>query len=152
VYCTPDDLITVGVNPLALQSIDIARQQAACVAASERADSYLRGRYPLPLNSWGRDLTIMTSYIAVYTLLAARGYAPDAGADSRISCNYHEAVGGYCDAGHMHRGWFPDVQRQAIHPDVTFNSSPPQFSLPAVYTGGPSAARVRGWTRGNRAS
>jgi phage gp36-like protein len=142
-YCTPDDLVLYAANPLALQGISTAQQLGACNAASERADSYLRGRFPLPLLSWGIDLRIMTAYIAVYLLLSARGYAPDAGADSRIQQNYYEAVGFPDRPG---SGWFPGVQRQAIHPDVQFAATAPAFSLPSVRTGGPNANPIRGWT------
>lgn len=143
-YCTPTDLTTVGINPLALQGISNTELVAACVAASEKADSYLRGRYPLPLLTWGADITLHTAYIAVYLLLSARGYNPSAGADNLIRERYYEAVG-YPDRPGS--GWFPGIQRQAIHPDVTFsNPNPPNFSLPQVRTGGPSAAPIRGWT------
>lgn len=143
-YCTPSDLIAVGINPLALQGISNAQQVAACIAASEKADSYLRGRYPLPLLTFGQDVVMHTAFIAVYLLLGQRGYNPSAGADNLIRERYYEAVG-YPDRPGS--GWFPGVQRQAIHPDVTFATpNPPNFSLPSVRTGGPSAAPQRGWT------
>jgi phage gp36-like protein len=143
-YCDPSDLTLYAINPLALQGIPNATQVAACVAASERADSYLRGRFPLPLLAWGQDVRMHTAYIAVFLLLSARGYNPSAGADDLIRERYYEAVG-YPDRPGS--GWFPGVQRQAIHPDVTFSQpNPPNFSLPSVRTGGPSGAPIRGWT------
>lgn len=143
-YCQPSDLTAVGINPLALINVSNAEQVAACIAASTKADSYLRGRYPLPLLSFDQDIVLHTAYIAVYLLMSARGYNPSAGADDLIRERYFEAIG-YPDRPGS--GWFPGVQRQAIHPNVTFsNPNPPNFSLPAVRTGGPTAAPVRGWT------
>lgn len=143
-YCTPADLVLYAINPLALQGIPMPTQTAACIAASERADSYLRGRFALPLQSWGTDLRMMTSYVAVYLLMSARGYMPDAGADSRIQQNYYEAIGFPDRPG---SGWFPGIQRQAIHPDVVQAAvTAPAYSLPQVLTGGPTAAPIRGWT------
>lgn len=148
-YVQPSDLANY-LAPAALATTTNAQQQAACVAASERADSYLRGRYgnsdgtggyvePVLL-AWGSDLTEMTAYIACYLLMSARGFDPRAGSDQLILQRYYEAVGTPGVAG---SGWFPGVQRQAIHPNVTpnvtmlTNSGP---DLPQVRT-----SVARGW-------
>ena len=95
----------------------IEQQQQACLDASEEADSYIRGRYALPLLMWGNDLTRYTAYIAIYLLMTGPiGLAPQAGADANITTNYYRAVGWPDRPG---TGWFPGVQRQAIQPDVT---------------------------------
>ena len=107
-YCNPSDLTTYGINPIALSDVSLPEQTAACVAASERADSYMRGRYSLPLLSWGQDVTMMTAYVAVYMLMSARGYNPSAGADDMIRVRYEDAI-----------KWFEGIQRQNTHPDVT---------------------------------
>jgi hypothetical protein len=153
-YCQPSDLASV-LAPAALASTTNAQQQAACVAASERADSYLRGRYgvsdgrggyaqPL-LIAWGSDLTLMVSYVAAYLLMEARGFNPNAGADAGVLRRYYEAIGNpNLPPGN---GWFPSVQRQAIHPDVTPNSSMLTNSgadLPQVRSG-----QLRGWGQTN---
>jgi hypothetical protein len=153
-YCQPSDLAQV-LAPAALATTTNAQQQAACDAASERADSYLRGRYgvsdgrggyaqPLLL-AWGKDLTLMTSYIAAYLLLEMRGFNALAGADQGVLRRYYEAVGNpNLPPGN---GWFPGVQRQAIHPDVTPNSQMLTNSgadLPQV-----QSAAMRGWGQTN---
>ena len=89
----------------------------ACNDATEEADSYMRGRFQMPLLSWGTDVTRFTGYIAVYLLaMGPIGMAPQAGSDSNITTNYSRAVGWPDRPG---TGWFPGVQRQAIQPDVT---------------------------------
>ena len=95
----------------------VPQQQQACLDATEEADSYIRGRYQLPLLAWGNDLRRYTAYIAVYLLMSGPiGWAPQAGTDANITTNYYRAVGWPDRPG---TGWFPGIQRQAIQPDVT---------------------------------
>lgn len=117
------------------------QQLQACLDATEEADSYLRGRYALPLQAWGNDLVRYTGYIAVYLLLSGPiGFAPESGSDSNIVTNYYRAVGWPDKPG---TGWFPGIQRQAIHPDVTPSIPPgadPGHDIPQVASDPP-----RGW-------
>lgn len=121
----------------------LAQQAQACLDATEEADSYLRGRYSLPMESWGNDLVRYTAYIAVYLLLTGPiGMAPQAGSDANVTQNYYRAVGWPDRVG---TGWFPGIQRQAIHPDVTPAIAPgqdPGHDVPQVFT-----SPQRGWTR-----
>ena len=131
-YASPADLTTTGINPFALQDIAAPSLVAACQQASELADSYLRGRYALPLLAWGGDITYRVAQIAVYMALAARGYDPSTGADETIRKNYEDAV-----------KWFEGVQRQSVHPDVTpsvAQPGDPVHDLPQVQT-----SPQRGW-------
>ena len=96
----------------------VPQQQQACIDATEEADSYIRGRYALPLLSWGNDLTRFTAYIALYLLMSGPiGWAATGGnPDSNITTNYYRAVGWPDRPG---TGFFPGIQRQSIQPDVT---------------------------------
>ncbi len=145
-YCTPTDLTTYATNALALVDIDVNEQTAACIAASSEADGYLNDRYPTPYSApFPAALVMYVSYIAVYRLMAQRGYSPDAGADSRIAENYWAATWNP-RTGVL--GWLARVKRQEISiPDLIYpKPTAPLYSLPAVRTGGPSARRIRGWT------
>jgi phage gp36-like protein len=145
-YCTPDDLVLVAINPLAMQGISSAQQTAACIEASSEADGYLVDRYPPPYFApFPRSLVIHTSYIAVFRLFSARGYQPDAGADSQIANNYYAATYNP-NTGVL--GWLARVKRQEISiPDLLYaKAAAPAYSLPSVRTGGPSAQSIRGWT------
>ncbi len=138
-YCSPANLaqyLPVAVLNLATQ----AQQLQACEDASQEADSYMRGRYSLPLLAWGNDVTRYTSWIACYLLASMIGFAPQAGADKLIVERYYQAVGWPDRAG---TGWFPGIQRQAIHPDVTpsvASAGDATYGLPQVRTSLP-----RGW-------
>lgn len=138
-YCTPADL--AQYLPQSVLSLTTTEQQTqACDDASIEADSYMRGRYTLPLLDWGSDVTRYTSWIAVYLLCQLIGFAPQAGSDRLIVERYYQAVGWPDRPG---TGWFPGIQRQAIHPDVTPSvpiGSDAVHDLPQVRT-----SPTRGW-------
>ena len=118
-----------------------AQQSQACIDATEEADSYIRGRYSLPLLAWGNDLSRYTGYIAVYLLMSGPiGWAPQAGTDDNITTNYYRAVGWPVRPG---TGWFPGIQRQSIQPDLTpsvATGADAVHDLPQVSSNAP-----RGW-------
>ncbi len=138
-YCQPADVALYALNPLALANVASATQLAACVAASEKADSYMRGRFTLPLLAVGTDVTMHTAFLAAKILLSGRGYNPSTGADDRIEKQWDDAV-----------RWFEGIQRQSVHPDVTPSGSSPGGSgsattdLPQVIT-----QPQRGWQQTN---
>ncbi len=138
-YATASDLAGyLPASTLALASG--ANQDLACLNATETADSDLRGRYSLPLLAWGNDLRMHTAWVACYLLMQQIGFAPQAGADRLIVDRYYMAVGWPDKAG---TGWFPGIQRQAIHPDVTPTLATlhdPTHDLPQVQT-----SPQRGW-------
>lgn len=119
----------------------LAQQTQACLDATEEADSYIRGRYQLPLLAWGNDLTRYTAYIAVFLLMSGPiGWASAAGSDANIKENYWRAVGWPDRPG---TGWFPGIQRQNIQPDVTPSATvgaDPAHDAPQV-----SSQPMRGW-------
>jgi len=120
----------------------ISQQQQACLDATEEMDSYIRGRYALPLQAWGNDLTRYTAYVAIYLLMSGPiGWAPQAGTDDNIRTNYYRAVGWPDRPG---TGWAVGVQRQSIQPDVTpavAQPGDPVHDVPQVFT-----SQQRGWT------
>ena len=146
-YVTPEQLVQyLPAATLSLATLD--QQQQACLDATEEADSYLRGRYgngtgqPFTIQAWGNDLIRYTAYIAIYLLMTGPiGLAPQAGADANITNNYYRAVGWPDRPG---TGWFPGIQRQAIHPDITpmlAIGQNPGADVPQVFSAPP-----RGWT------
>jgi hypothetical protein len=104
--------------PQVLNLATVVQQQQACIDATEEMDSYIRGRFTLPLLDWGGDLRRFTAYIAIYLLMSGPiGWGATGGnPDANITTNYYRAVGWPDRPG---SGWGPGVQRQAVHPDVT---------------------------------
>ena len=145
-YVEPAQLGQYG--PAAVLSLATPAQQLqACLDATEEADSYIRGRFALPLLAWGNDVTRYTAYVAWYLLVSMIGYAPQAGSDTNLTTNYYRAVGWPDRPG---TGWFPGIQRQSIQPDVTPSlpvGSDPGHDAPQV-----QSQPVRGWqmVRGGR--
>lgn len=135
-----------------VQVLNLATQQQriqACIDATEEIDSYIRGRYTMPLLDWGTDLRRMTAYVAIYLLMSGPiGWAATGGnPDANIMTNYYRAVGWPDKPG---TGWAPGVQRQAIQPDVTPSIAVGQdakHDAPQV-----SSQAPRGWyqSRGGR--
>lgn len=139
-YVTPAQLSNYAPAAFLSQATS-AQQLQACNDATEEMDSYIRGRFQLPLLDWGTDLTRMTAYIAIYLLaMGPIGMAPQAGSDSNVTQNYYRAVGWPDRPG---TGWAPGVQRQAIQPDVTPSlpvGADPGHDAPQV-----SSQAPRGW-------
>ena len=134
-YVTPAQLPMYGLNPFAIQKVSLDEQNAACIAASATADSYFRGRYPLPFLTFDVDIVMRVAHVATWLLLSSRGRNPEAGYDDQIDERYNQAI-----------AWFGCVQRQAAHPNVTVSqSNTPRYSFPAVISG-----PTRGWTRVGR--
>lgn len=121
-YATPTNLITSGLPATALGTLTAAQQQAALDNASAEVDSYLRGRYPLPLQAWGAEITMATCVIAAYNVMNVRGYNPASGADVNLSDRYLNTI-----------AWLRDVQKRAAHPNVTPAYDPaPIYAQPVV--------------------
>ena len=139
-YCEYTQLLQY-LPAATLNQATIAQQQQACLDATEEADSFIRGRYQLPLLVWGNDLTRYTAYIAIYLLMSGPiGWAPQAGSDRNIEVNYYRAVGWPERPG---TGFFPGIQRQSVQPDVTPSATvgqDPGHDAPQV-----RSLPVRGW-------
>lgn len=140
-YAVIADLTLYGTPASAIAGLSTEQKQAAIDNASTIVDSYLRGRYQLPLVSWGIEITEATIKIAAYNLLNIRGYNPAAGADVNIRQRYDDAI-----------SWLNKVQRQASHPDVKDSSvgigqysSPVVNSVSAISTFSNITGKNRGW-------
>jgi phage gp36-like protein len=127
-------------------TVDDTVVTAALLAATSIAYSYMRGRFNLPIlgsqaggpGVYDPALVTRICHIAAYNLMTGRGFNPAPGGDELIRSAYYEAVGFPNQIG---TGWFPAVQRQAIHPDV-IESTPngPAHPFPSF-----TSCQPRGW-------
>lgn len=137
-YATTADLVTYGMPTTALGQLTTVQQNAALAAASKIVDTYLRGRYALPLVAWGTEITDATCRIAAFNLLSVRGYNSASGADVGLRERYQDAL-----------EWLSAVQRRAAHPDVTETAVNADYAQPVVLSSSVVSVQT-GATRANR--
>ena len=115
-YATIADLFVYGLREEARATIPDATLSANLAAASEMVDGYLVGRYgpgSMPLLQWSTEITMWTSWIAVYLLMSGpRGYSSESGIDPIIEGRYRDA-----------KEMLARTQRQDYHPIVTPRSA-----------------------------
>lgn len=128
-YATRSDLTRLGVPAAALAGISTDAQDAALASASEVADSYLRARFVLPLQSWGDDLRQAVCQITAWRLIATRGLDPSGNSHEVLRAGYEDAI-----------GWLKRVTENTVSPSVTDSSSAGYTVSPMV-----SSQKSRGW-------
>lgn len=106
-YATLADVYNLGLPQGALSQVSTPQQQAALNSACAEADSYLTARFKLPLTSWDAILVQHVCCRAAYTMLVARGYNPDDGADKNIFDRSKQAL-----------DWYKGVADGVITPNV----------------------------------
>lgn len=129
-YATIDDLARLGLKKLATAGLADADLDAALVAASETADSYMRSQVRLPLVAWGADLRRHVAMLAAWDILSAqRGFNPDNASNEIWLQRYEQAM-----------SWFKDVSRGLVSPNVTDSTPTKRDGAPRVAT-----SAKRGW-------
>jgi phage gp36-like protein len=111
-YCSRTDLTNLGISPDALRSISTDQQDAVIAATSDEMDGYLGSQYKLPLVAWGQDVRLMCARLAIYTLIAARGFNPDNPGDTQL-----------LEAHDMAERWLKRVSDGSLALTVTDSSS-----------------------------
>lgn len=91
-YAVPSDLAALGLPVAATDGTDPAALQAALDAASDRADSYLRSRFTLPLTTVTNDLKSAVCSIAAFRILTTRGFNPESGSDTALKLLFDDAI------------------------------------------------------------
>lgn len=97
-YAVVRDLGRLGIAEAALVAVKTGNKVEALIAASDTADRYLCRQFTLPLLKWGNDLRRLVAHIAVYDLMAVRGFQPE-GADQLIVKRYDDAIAALREVG-----------------------------------------------------
>jgi phage gp36-like protein len=133
VYAVRGDLVGLGLMGGALANVPTTVQDNALQAASGLIDSYIGGRYTLPLTTWGQDLLRACCVIAAYDLLTSRGFGMVNGPDDNIRLRYLDII-----------KWLEDI-RDGETPISGGGGSSATAGAPVVYS-----SPLREWTsRGN---
>lgn len=129
-YAALTDLYAYGLSAVQCGSVSEPVRQQQLDARNAWADGKLRGRYNLPLLTWGVDLKMAVAQLAAYDVMCIRGFNPAAGADVNIRLRHDDAI-----------KWFDQMQRQAVHPTVTETPrQAPAYDAPSIRT-----KPKRGW-------
>lgn len=121
-YAAITDLFILGAPESAFRDASVPgwgftdeQLEAGLVASCDFVDSYLRGRFTLPLAAFGLDLTRAACIISAYDLLTGRGYNPANQGDdsSQLDKRYESIV-----------SWLKMIARGEVTPVVTDGSEP----------------------------
>ena len=134
-YCTPLQLTLVGLPTEALDGVSFD-VESHIEAASAVVDSYLRGRYTVPLASpYPLEIVLATAVIAAWNIINVRGYDPENGTDRMIRVRYEDTLTGRPGQ----KSWLQSIADAKVNLAVTADTTP------ATYEGGPSVrSRRRG--------
>jgi phage gp36-like protein len=93
-YATKSDLEQLALPPRALEGVADADINAALIAASSEADSYIATRYPLPLATWPKVLSLHVAAMAAWHLKRGEGFQPEADGsiENPIRTGYEDAL------------------------------------------------------------
>lgn len=125
-YATTTELQNFGIPVAALTGITAAIQNSHLTLASGFIDSYLRGRYSLPLAvPYPDEIKRATCNIAAYTLLKRRGFNPDA-YDSNFRDEYLSTL-----------EWLDKLSEGKVNLDIAADATPTvQEGRPSIYSAG----------------
>ncbi len=90
-YATVSDVIRHALPETAIASVTIEIKADCCLGATQEADSYLAGRYTLPLILWDDVLTKHVAKIAGFEIMSRRGFQPS-GFDELIVKGRDDAI------------------------------------------------------------
>lgn len=91
-YAQPEDLVRLALTPAAATRFGAEQQQAALLAASGIADSYIASTFDLPLQTWDYSLVIAVCNIAAKILYNQFGYNQNSPVDGLIQRRFQEAL------------------------------------------------------------
>lgn len=131
-YAVLTDVYALGLTAAAMGQITVPQQQAILDSENAATDSFLRGRYQLPLLDWDQDLRLAVAQRTAWRILCLRGFNPESGADISVRQGYDDAT-----------AWLAGIQRGAVHPNVTPSASPDPgtaYAQPQAFSNTP-----RGW-------
>ena len=126
-YASRAQLAQTGLPAEALEEVDGGKQDEFLIGTSGTMDSYMRGRYKLPIagvlepaNTFPPELVDCCLAITAYRLLVFRGFNPDA-----VDVNFklrHDFYLGNQERGT--KGWLDKLSAGAVSLDLALDASP----------------------------
>jgi len=119
-YANSTEFAALGLPAVALDGF-VGDVDDHLEAASGQIDSYLRGRYRLPLVApYPQEIVRVTCALAAYSVLSVRGFDPENGADKNVRMRYEDAV-----------SWLNQMAEGKVNLPLTADSTP------TAHDGGP---------------
>lgn len=118
-YASAIDFSKYGLPPAALDGY-LGDVDADLAAASAQVDSYLRGRYkvPLPGPTFPLEIVIAVCVIAAYQIVNQRGFDPHDGADSNLRTRWEDLFG-----RPGQRGWLQQLASGMVNLDIAADAT-----------------------------
>lgn len=94
-YATQSELTSLQIPAAALAGVTASgiNPDDHLVQASGKVDTYLRGRYSLPLTApYPNEIKMVTLQLAAYTIICARGFDANDPADVTFRMQYDDAI------------------------------------------------------------
>ena len=125
-YATTTDLADLGLPADALSGTTAAIQNKFLTKASGKIDSYLRGRYSLPLSvPYPDEIVDACVAITAYKLLKRLGYNPS-GYDEQFAEDHQTAL-----------DWLDKLSKGVVQLDIAADATPTRHDArPSVYSAG----------------
>src|SRR5262245_10622734 len=89
-YATIENVASLGIPAAATASISTDDKNACLDAASSEADAYIGTRHQVPLETWPYSLRLHVAKMAVFHMMACKGYKPGGGYDELIRLGYED--------------------------------------------------------------
>jgi phage gp36-like protein len=117
-YATEAEFEVLGLPAVALDGFTGSVDEHL-TAASGVIDSYLRGRYALPLTApYPQEIITATCIIAAWTILNQRGFDPHSGSDQNVRTRYEDIMG-----RPMQKGWLQQLAAGLINLALTADAT-----------------------------
>lgn len=117
-YATEAEFEVLGLPAVALDGFT-GSVDDHLTAASGVVDSYLRGRYRLPLaEPYPQEIITATCVIAAWSILNVRGFDPSAASDVNVRTRYEDIIG-----RPMQKGWLQQLAAGLINLDLAADAS-----------------------------
>jgi phage gp36-like protein len=115
-YATEAELISLQIPTAALAGVTAMGidPEDHLIQASGKVDTYLRGRYRLPLSApYPDEIKMVTLQLAAYTIICARGFDANEPADVTFRMQYDDAI-----------MWLREIAAGKVSLDVAADATP----------------------------
>ncbi|MBA2724281.1 MAG: DUF1320 family protein [Methylibium sp.] len=137
-YATQAQFQNLGLRASALEGVPLSIQNQFLDATSGTIDSYLRGRYSLPLAPAAYPPEIVDACLAItaYRVLVWRGFNPEAATDVAFKERHDFYLG-----SPGQKGWLDKVASGAVSLAITADATPTTHEGGSIVANG----SARGW-------